>query len=71
LWLLSEVVFAAHDQSLAQFGGGADLRDAEMLDSALGKPLNLFAYGKPSQFDLATSYGYGIVKSHPSMTVFQ
>jgi len=33
LWLLREVVFAAHDQSLAQFGGGAGLRDEAMLDS--------------------------------------
>lgn len=58
-------MFAAHDQSLAQFGGGAGLRDEAMLDSALGKPLNLFAYGEPSLFDLAASYGYGIVKNHP------
>jgi death-on-curing protein len=65
LWVLREVVFAAHDQSLAQFGGGAGLRDEATLDSALGKPLNLFAYGKPSLFDLAVSYGYGIVKNHP------
>ena len=64
-WVLREVVFAAHDQSLAQFGGAAGLRDEAMLDSALGKPLNLFAYGEPSLFDLAASYGYGIVKNHP------
>ena len=55
-WVLREVVFAAHDQSLAQFGGAAGLRDDAMLDSALGKPLNLFAYGKPSVFDLAASH---------------
>ena len=65
LWVLREVVFAAHDQSLAQFGGAAGLRDEAMLDSALGRPLNLFAYGEPSLFDLATSYGHGIVKNYP------
>lgn len=64
-WVLREVVFAAHDQSLAQFGGAAGVRDEAMLDSALGKPLNLFSYAKPSLFDLAASYGYGIVKNHP------
>ncbi len=64
-WVLREVVFAAHDQSLAQFGGAAGLRDEATLDSALGKPLDLFAYGKPSVFDLAASYAYGIVKNHP------
>ena len=65
LWLLREVVSAAHDQSLAQFGGAAGLRDEAMLDSALGKPPNLFGYGKPTLFDLAASYGCGIVKNHP------
>ena len=65
LWVLREVVFAAHEQSLARFGGAAGLRDEAMLDSALGRPPNLFAYGEPSLFDLAASYGYGIVKNHP------
>lgn len=65
LWVLREVVFAVHDQSLAQFGGAAGVRDETMLESALGKPLNQFAYGSPSVFDLAASYGYGIVKNHP------
>lgn len=64
-WVLRSVVFAAHDQSLAQFGGATGLRDEAMLDLALGRPLNLFAYGEPSLFDLAASYGYGIVKNHP------
>jgi len=64
-WVLREVVFAAHEQSLAQFGGSAGVRDEGLLDSALGKPLNLFAYGKPGPFDLAASYAFGIVKNHP------
>lgn len=65
VWVLREVVFAAHDLSLAQFGGGTGLRDMAMLDSALGKPINLIAYGKPSLFDLAASYAFGIIKNHP------
>jgi death-on-curing protein len=64
-WVLREVVFAAHEQSLAQFGGSAGVRDEGFLDSALGKPLNLFAYGKRGLFDLAASYAFGIVKNHP------
>jgi len=27
--------------------------------------LNIFAHGKPSLFDLASSYAFGIVKNHP------
>jgi len=65
VWVFREVVFMLHEQSLAQFGGLAGVRDEGLLDSALGKPLNLFAYGKPTLFDLAASYGYGIVKNHP------
>jgi death on curing protein len=65
VWLLREVVFAAHEESLARFGGPAGVRDAAMLDSALGRPRNLFAYGKPTLFELAASYAFGIIKNHP------
>jgi len=65
VWVLREVVLLAHEQSLAQFGGSAGIRDEGLLDSALGKPQNLFAYGKPGLFDLAASYCFGIVKNHP------
>ena len=65
VWVLREVVFMLHEQSLAQFGGSAGIRDEGLLDSALGKPENLFAYGKPTIFDLAASYAFGLVKNHP------
>jgi death-on-curing protein len=29
------------------------------------RPVNLHAYGQPDIFDLAASYGYGVVKNHP------
>jgi len=64
-WVLREVVFAAHEQSLSQFGGSAGVRDEGLLSSALGKPLNLFTYGKPGLFDRAASYAFGIVENHP------
>jgi death-on-curing protein len=63
--VLREVALMAHEQSLAQFGGAGGLRDPGSLDSAMGKPLNLLAYGKPTLFDLAASYASGIVKNHP------
>ena len=64
-WVLRDVVSAAHQQSLAQFGGSAGVRDEGLLDSALGKPQNLFAYGKPTFFDLAASYAFGLIRNHP------
>ena len=65
VWVLREVVLMAHEQSLAQFGGSAGVRDEGLMDSALGKPQNFFAYGKPSLFELAASYAFGLVKNHP------
>ena len=65
VWVLREVVDILHEQSLAQFGGGAGVRDEGLLDSALDRPQNLFAYGKPTLFDLAASYAFGLVKNHP------
>ena len=48
--MLREVLLAAHEQSLAQFGGSGGLRDEGLLDSALHRPLNLLVCGKPSLF---------------------
>jgi death on curing protein len=31
----------------------------------LARPENLFAYGEPSLFELATAYASGIVRNHP------
>lgn len=65
VWVLREVVLLAQQQSLAQFGGLDGVRDAGLLDSALGRPGNLYAYGQPSLFELAASYAFGLIKNHP------
>jgi death-on-curing protein len=65
VWVLRETVLTLHEQSVAEFGGEAGIRDESLLDSALGKPEHLFAYRKPAIFDLAASYGFGLVKNHP------
>jgi death-on-curing protein len=64
-WVLRDTVLLLHEQSLAEHGGTSGIRDEGLLDSALGKPMNLFAYGEPALFDLAASYVYGLVKNHP------
>jgi death-on-curing protein len=64
-WVLRETVLTLHEQLLAEFGGAAGVRDEGLLDSALGKPENRFAHGTPTLFDLAASYGFGLVKNHP------
>ena len=48
--------------------GGADgIRDLGLLESALARPENLFAYSEqaPSLSQLAASYAKGIVANHP------
>ncbi len=53
-----------HEQSLADFGGSAGIRDESLLDSALARPLNLFGYSKPTLFALGASYAFGLAKNH-------
>ena len=65
IWVLRETVLTLHEQSLAEFGGSADIRDEGLLESALSTPENLLAYGKPTLFDLAASYAFGLVKDRP------
>ncbi len=54
-----------HDESLAEHGGLSGIRDEGLLDSALARPQNLAAYGKPNVADLAASYAVGLAKNHP------
>ncbi len=68
VWIDRSVILAVHDQQLAEHGGSAGIRDAGLLDSALARPQNLLAYGKPRDPDfagLAAAYGFGIASNHP------
>jgi death-on-curing protein len=65
VWIYRETVLILHEQLLAAFGGSSGIRDRGLLESALARPENLFAYGKPDVFDPAASYGAGLVKNHP------
>jgi death-on-curing protein len=65
VWLLRAAVLAFHLRQLAEHGGGEGIRDEGLLDSALNRPLNKFAYEEPDLFDLAAAYAYGIATNHP------
>ena len=64
-WIAREALLLLHDESLAEHGGAAGLRDEGLLDSALARPRNLVAYGDPDVADLAAAYGIGLAKNHP------
>ena len=64
-WVEREAVLALHEQLLASFGGSAGVRDQGLLESALARPRDRFAYGAPSLFEVAAGYAFGLVKNHP------
>ena len=64
-WVLREAVLALQERLLAEFGGRSGLRDEGLLDSALARPQHLLAYGKPTRFELAAAYAWGLVRNHP------
>jgi death-on-curing protein len=64
VWLHREIILAVHEHQLAEHGGAAGVRDQGLLESALARPENLAAYGKPDIADLAAAYGYGISRNH-------
>lgn len=65
VWVPKSVVLAIHQDLLARFGGLDGVRDSALLDSALNRPKNAWAYNQADVFDLATEYALGIIKNHP------
>jgi len=65
IWVDLAVAIAAHGEQLAEHGGAEGVRDLNMLESAMARPLNLVAYGDPDVAELAASYAFGIARNHP------
>ncbi len=65
LWVTGRAVLAAHDRLLAAHGGARGLRDPGLLESALARPRQYYAYGSPDIIELAAIYTVGIVRNHP------
>ncbi len=65
VWIDPVVIRAVHEEQLTEHGGGVGTRDEGLLESALARPLQLAAYGKPDVAALAAAYGYGLAKNHP------
>ena len=57
---------AIHDDLLVEHGGMPGLRDAGLLESALGRARFRWAYREARDvFDCAAAYGFGIARNHP------
>ena len=63
-WVQRDVVLALHERLVAEFGGSSGMRDETLFDSALARPLNRFSHKKPSIFDLAAAYAFGLARNH-------
>ena len=66
IWVLTDVVLAVQQIVLAEHGGLPGIRDQNLLDSALSRPLHRFAYDTAVNiYELAASYAYGLAQNHP------
>jgi death-on-curing protein len=67
LWMDVADAMIVHDLELAAHGGSTGVRDAGLLDSALARPKNIWAYADstPSLATLAAAYAFGISSNHP------
>ena len=64
-WLTLDLVLAFHDEQLREFGGPSGIRDANALESALGRARNRWAYEGGDLARLAAAHAFGIARNHP------
>jgi death-on-curing protein len=54
-----------HAELVRSFGGTHGIRDEGLIESALARPRNLFAYNRTADLaDLTAAYGFGVAKNH-------
>jgi len=64
-WLSLEEILITHERQLARFGGASGVRDQGLLESALSRPQNKWAYEQADFVALAAAYAFGIARNHP------
>lgn len=67
IWIERPLALAIHDRQLAEHGGSTGVRDEGMLESALARPQQRYAYGDPPPdlVELAASLAFGLARNHP------
>lgn len=65
VWLADDLPIALHERLVADLGGLTGVRDRGLLESAMARPRQRFAYGRPDTVELAAAYAAGIVCNHP------
>lgn len=64
-WVSLEDALLYHSEVIRAFGGSDGLRDQGLLESALDRARNVFAYESKDLVVLAAVYAHGIAKNHP------
>lgn len=64
-WLDTTIIIDVHAEQLALIGGPEGVRDIGLLESALARPINKFAYGESDLAALAAAYAFGIARNRP------
>lgn len=64
VWVPLGAVLAIHDEQISEHGGIRGVRNLAGIESALARPRNLVAYGKPDAAALAAAYAFALCKNH-------
>jgi death-on-curing protein len=67
IWINTDDALTIHSRQLAEHGGRDGTRDPGLLESALARPRQRFAYADPTPSipALAASYAFGLARNHP------
>ena len=67
IWIDRALALAIHERQVAEHGGDSGVRDEALLESALARAQQLFAYGDPAPdlAALAASLAFGLARNHP------
>ena len=65
IWIDRTLALAIHDRQSSEHGGSASVRDEALMESALARPQQLFAYGDPPPdlAALAASLAFGLARN--------
>ena len=64
-WFEPDELVAIHAESIAEFGGLPGVRERALVESAAARSKHLAGYGRPTVFELAAAYAFGLARNHP------
>jgi len=67
VWTHRDLAEAIHERLIAEHGGNPGIRDENLLELALARPQQLFAYRepRPDLAELAATLAFGLARNHP------